>query len=130
MASVQGNRQHARFEVQWPLLYANDELIGHGTMLNVSRLGCQIAGTMPVSEGMQLRIWVTPPHREETLCVEEARVLWVKGHEFGVELRRLAPFHQRWLQSFLETAERRDSFRKMAAGMDVAGTPLALPIKD
>jgi hypothetical protein len=30
--------------VQWPLLYANKEFVGQGTLLNISHWGCQVAG--------------------------------------------------------------------------------------
>ena len=130
MASIKERRQHARFVVQWPLFYANDELIGQGALLNLSQVGCQIAGTMPVHQGMILRMWVSPAHKEECLCVEEARVLWVKEHEFGLELGRLHSADHRWLKAFLETAERRDSFRRISGGIDFAAMPLALPVKD
>ena len=60
MGSFKERRQLARFPVQWPMLYANEELIGQGTLVNVSHGGCQVAGTMPVAVGMLLKVWVSP----------------------------------------------------------------------
>ena len=127
----EGLRQQARFAVRWPVTYWNEGLFGQGTILDVSHIGCQLAGTMPVSVGMLLKLWISPLHKEEHLCVEEARVLWVRDYEFGLELRRLPSTDHRWLAGFLETAERRSSFRQTTAAItDLAEKPLALPVID
>lgn len=130
MAYLSERRKGGRFEVRWPLLYTAEDIIGQGTILNVSSIGCQVAGNMPAAVGMTLKVWVWPSQRGEALCVEEARVLWVKAHEFGIEFVRLSHHEQQWLRGFLETAERRDSFKRIAAGMELAAMPVALPSKD
>jgi hypothetical protein len=83
MASLNEGRQPSSLEVQWPLLYANKDLIGQGTLIKLSRGVCQVAGTMPVATGMLLRVWISPATREEALYVTEARVLLACEHEFG-----------------------------------------------
>jgi hypothetical protein len=70
--------------------YWNDELFGEGTVLNVSHLGCRMVGTMTVEEGMRLQLWISPPNKADQLCVQEARVLKVREHEFGIGFQRLA----------------------------------------
>ena len=113
MNTNEGLRYHARFAVKWPVTYGNEELFGRGTVLDVSHAACQLAGTMPVAVGMRLKLWIAPPHRENSLCVDEARVLWVKDHGCGLEFRGLSSRDQRWLMGFLETAERRNSFQRL-----------------
>lgn len=66
-----------------------------------------MAGTMIVTEGVRLKLWIAPPDKQDQLCVEEARVLGVKDYEFEVAFRRLAAIDQRELRVFLENAERR-----------------------
>ena len=112
MGSFNERRQHARIGVQWKLTYCNDELFGQGTLLNISSVGCHVAGTMPVVEGMLLNVRISPLHRDEDLYVSEAKVLWVRAQEFGLEIRHVLASDQRWLQGFLENAERRHSFRQ------------------
>jgi hypothetical protein len=132
MGSLKERRHYGRFMVQWPMLYANEELIGRGTLVNVSHAGCQIVGTMPVTVGMLLKVWISPGHREEALYVEEARVLWVKEHQFGLDLRHLTPNDQRWLRAYLETAERRNSFRvngQPAGTRGLTAMPIQLSIR-
>ena len=103
---------HSPFATTWPVNYWNDELFGQGTVLNISPLGCRVAGTMTVTEGARLKLWMSPPHKEDQLCVEEARVLWVNNYEFGVEFRQLAAIDQRELATFLENAEHCQTLRE------------------
>lgn len=131
MATKEFLRCHARFSVKWSATYWNEGLFGQGTILDISQVGCQMAGTMPVAAGMLLKLWVAPPSGEHTLCIEESRVLWSKDHEFGLELRYMLPDDRQWLIRYLELAERRNSFRKLAEGPnkeDLAAMPLSLPL--
>jgi hypothetical protein len=133
MRMSEGLRQHARFAVRWPIVYANDELFGKGTILNVSYFGGQAVGTMPVAVGMVFKMWVFPAQREGPLYVKEARVLWARAHEFGLGLSHVHPQDHQWLISFLENAERRTSFRRTLqppSQEELAAMPLALPLKD
>lgn len=88
--------------VHWPLLYANKEFVGQGTLLNVSPWGCQVAGTMPVARGMVLKLWISPAHRGDALYVKEARVLWARSNEFGIELREVDVQDHQWLMNFFK----------------------------
>ena len=101
MASLKAHHPDAPpLILQWPLLYANKVLVGQGTLLTVSQREWQVAGTMPVQRGMALKVWISPAHRDDSLYVREARVLWAGANEFGLELRHVdLPDHQ-WLISF------------------------------
>ena len=111
MGSLKEWRQPSSIDVQWPMLYANQKLVGQGTMLNVSHQCCQVAGTMPVHVGMVLKVWISPAHRDEALYVKEAKVLWARAHEFGLELCQVDVKDHEWLISFLENAECRHTFQ-------------------
>lgn len=133
MKALKGQRCHPRFVARWPATYWNDHLFGEGTVLNVSHLGCRMAGTMMVEQGMRLQLRIAPPHKEDQLCVHEARVLWAKDHEFGLEFIRLPLIDQRELSAYLEKAERRHSFQNAvhsSCADDTAIVPLALRMKD
>ena len=53
--------------LHWPLLYANKELVGQGTLLTVSEREWQVAGTMPVQMGMGLKVWISPGQRRRSV---------------------------------------------------------------
>lgn len=76
-------RNHARFAVAWPIMYSNGELTGQGTIRDLSLIGCQVRGTVPVTVGLLLALSISPPHKADKLCVEVASVLWVKGDHSG-----------------------------------------------
>ena len=86
--------------VRWPMLYGNEEFVANGTVLDLSARTWRVAGTMPVRRGMRLNLWVWPPDRAESLLVEGATVLWVKGLEFGLEVQDLDPIDRLWLTPF------------------------------
>ena len=111
MGSLKEWRQPSSIDVQWPMFYANKKLIGLGTVLNVSHHCCQVAGTMPVDVGMVLKVWISPAHRGEALYVKEAKVLWARAHEFGLELCQVDVQDNEWLKGFLENAERQHNFQ-------------------
>jgi len=108
MGTIERHRHHARFDIRWPVLYGNDELLGQGTLLDISEMDCRVAGTMPVTAGMVLNLWVFPPHEGDELYVEEARVLWVNGQEFGFDIGRFQLPDLQWLKDDLERADCRD----------------------
>ena len=100
MASFQEYCDDASVIVQWPVLYANQELVGQGTLLNISHRGGHVAGTMRVDTGMVLKMWISPRHRADALYVKEARVLWARANEFGLELRQVDTNDHHWLMNF------------------------------
>ena len=133
MKTGPGRRNHARFRVDWPVMYSTGGLTGKGRLLDLCLVGCQVEGTGPVTIDMVLQLSISPAHKEDQLCVEEGRVLWVKERVFGLELRRLPPMDHRWLIRFLDNAERRNSYRtsdQSSAVEDLAAKPLALPLRD
>ena len=82
--------------------------------------------------GVPLKLWITPANKDDELCVEDARVLWVKDYEFGLEFRRLAAIDRRELALFLEQAARRQSFQESLDSPcqhDMAPLPFALEVK-
>ena len=107
MASLQEcSRQPVPLTVQWPLLYANEELVGQGTLVTLShweyQVGeCKVAGNIPLATGMIVKVWISPTHRDDALYVEEARVLWARANEFGLELRQVDAEDHEWLMNFL-----------------------------
>ena len=93
---------HAAVTVQWPLVYANEALVGKGTVLNVSPVECRVAGTMPVTRGMQLKVWISPKNRPDAIYLEEARVLWAGDNQFWLEMLNLDAEDRQWLMGFFE----------------------------
>lgn len=124
-------RRNARFAVRWHVIYGTDEFIGNGTLLDLSALGCRLAGTMPVETGMRLSLRLYPQHKDGDIRIEEAHVTWVNGNEFGLELKKLPTVDHHWLLRFTERAERRSTFHLLlTSDEELSMMPLSLPVKD
>lgn len=126
-------RKDPRFNVGWPILYIGDDFVAEGTIVDLSLDGGRFAGTMPVAVGMHLALFMDSPQKDEDLIIEDAVVMWVREHEFGAQFRKIRTDNQQWLRGYLETAERRHSFRRMSGlatdSSEVARVPLALSLK-
>ena len=57
---------------------------------------------MPVARGMVLKLWISPAHRGDSLYVKEARVLWARSNEFGIEPREVDVQDHQWLMNFFK----------------------------
>lgn len=80
-------RKNQRFKESVPVRYRGHGLAGEGIVKDISLSGCHIKGTTPVVEGMVFELHIDLPGEQEPLRIEQAPVQWVKGLEFGVELK-------------------------------------------
>ena len=83
------------------MVYGSEELVGEGTVLDLTSLGWRLAGSMPVVPDMQLALQISIPERSAPLQIKRATVLWVKDHEFAIEAHEMAPIDQAWVDEFL-----------------------------
>src|SRR4051794_5115380 len=111
--TTKAQRYYPRGLVRWPVLYWNEGLFGQGTVLEISDQRCRVAGTASVAAAMALKLYISPPDKEEPLSVQEARVFWIKDHEFWLELRRLPAIDRFDLMCFLDYAERHQSLHSV-----------------
>ena len=95
-------RRQSRFPVRWPIRYGGEEFLADGTVLDLTRHGWRVAGTMPVEAGMRLTLQVWPPGKPDGLRIEQATVWWVKGCEFALDINVVAPHDQEWMVQFLD----------------------------
>ena len=77
-------RKHTRFKRLIPVRYLNDGHTGAGIMTDLSINGTRITGDSVVAAGMMLALQMFIPGDIEPSWIEQVKVLWVKGFEFGV----------------------------------------------
>ncbi len=94
-------RRYSRFPVSWPVLYGDGGFLAEGTVLDLTARGWRVSGSISVLPSMQLTLKVSIPDRSTPLCIQRARVLWVKEHEFAIEADEIAPDDQAWVAEFL-----------------------------
>jgi hypothetical protein len=94
-------QRQSRFPVSWPVLYGGDEVLAEGTVLDLTKIGWRVEGTLPVRPGMQLTLIVWVPEKRDPIRIERATVMWVNGCEFAIEACEMAPGDQTWVTAFL-----------------------------
>ena len=77
-------RKHTRFTRFMPVRYVNNGHTGAGIMTNLSLNGTRITGDTIVAVGRMLALQMFIPGDAEPAWIEQVKVLWVKGAEFGV----------------------------------------------
>jgi hypothetical protein len=77
-------RKHTRFRRLIPVRYVNGGHAGAGIMTDLSMNGTRITGDSVVAIGMMLALQMFVPGDVEPTWIEQVKVLWVKGSEFGV----------------------------------------------
>ena len=90
----------------WPVSYASlgsRHFLSKGMILGVTASGFHVAGSIPVEVGVRLHLWGGPPAKPGPFNIR-ATVVWVKGHEFGLDFHSLAEDDQQWLTGFLAEA--------------------------
>src|SRR5262245_19238454 len=99
---MQGERSvgsNVMVAVRWAVSYASlgsGHFLSEGTVFEVTASGCHVTGTTPVEVGMRLHLWGRPPSKPGPFIIRTT-VVWVKGHEFGLDFHSLGADDQQWL---------------------------------
>lgn len=86
-------RQHRRFRAQFRSHFSGNcsELPGEGVVHDLSVGGCRITSLDTVNVNDDLELYIFPDDSHAELLIQEARVCWRMGHEFGVAFIVLQP---------------------------------------
>jgi hypothetical protein len=87
-----------QFKVRYSGTDANKIVIGHATIVDLSRYGFGLQGARDLKPGMELALFVELPDMDDPLCIPQAYVSWIDGHRFGVELRAARDKEPIWLE--------------------------------
>ena len=99
-------RREQRVPVDFRLMYSaegeREELImGDGSVLDLSTKGLHIRGNTPVKPGLDMTLFLYLPDGRDPLFVLNAKVVWSKGHQFGVEILTMNLRERNRLRYFL-----------------------------
>lgn len=84
-------RKNQRLKKLVSVRYRTDGINGEGIIKDLALSGSSIIGKVPVTVGMALTLQIFLPGDGVPLQIEQAKVKWVKGAEFGVDFVRLRP---------------------------------------
>lgn len=69
--------------------YLSQNFLGRGTVWDVSVGGWRIEGDHQVHAGMVLTLRLDIPDGQRPIEVDQAIVQWVRGRDFGVQIRKI-----------------------------------------
>ena len=87
-------RGEPRYPVHCSAVFAGENLLGEGMVLNLSAIGCSVKSTWPVHKKAHLELYLTLPTGEVPTKVDLATVTWTQRHRFGLEFPVLPREHR------------------------------------
>lgn len=108
LVNAVNRRQAPRPTVEFGLMYSAQEpagevFMGDGMVTDLSPTGFGIRGNVSVTLGKELIIFLYLPDGQDPLFVMEARVAWVSGRRFGVEILKMNLRERNRLRYFLHS---------------------------
>jgi hypothetical protein len=89
-----------------------------GTLKDLSKTGCKVAGTTLPAIGTRITVTLYLNDGEAPLCLTDATVSWIKGHVFAVRFPKLTDVERKRIQgtiwkhvSLSPTRQQRTAFR-------------------
>ena len=86
------------FKVRFSGSHDGEIVMGHATVVNLSRYGFGLTGARGLQLGMELVLFLELSDMNESVCIPDAYVSWVNGRRFGVELRSARDKEPVWLE--------------------------------
>lgn len=86
-------RKHRRFRAQFRSHFSSNlaGLPGEGLVHDLSSGGCRITSLDTVRVRDDLELYIFPDDSHPELFIQEAKVCWMLGHEFGVAFTVVQP---------------------------------------
>ena len=99
-------RVERRIPIDVRLMYSAQEdgdelLMGDGSVMDLSNKGLCIRGDVAVKSGLEMTLFLYLPDGRDPLFVLSAKVVWSKGHQFGVEILKMNLRERNRLRYFL-----------------------------
>ncbi|MBI3355417.1 MAG: PilZ domain-containing protein [Nitrospirae bacterium] len=87
-------RKHPRFSVNFGSSFSAEQIVGQGTIANLSVGGCSIESKVILTAKSSLAIHVQLPDSRRPLQIDRAVVRWARGNTFGVEFQQMSQTDQ------------------------------------
>jgi hypothetical protein len=94
-------RKYDRFPVHGSIYFSSDEGDGTGTLCNVSLGGWRVSSEAHVKPGESVTFFATLPDQKQAVLVDQAKVCWSRGSEFGLAIRKITPEDAERLKVFI-----------------------------
>jgi len=95
------NRYSQRVPMDCSVMFAGENFVGEGRVVDLSLPGCLIESPKRLAAGEYLQLRLFLPDRQAPLHVALAAVRWVEGSRLGIEFIRTSEDEQRRLEQFV-----------------------------
>ncbi|MCW5799772.1 MAG: PilZ domain-containing protein [Nitrospira sp.] len=95
------NRYSQRVPTDCSVMFAGDDCVGEGRILDISLPGCLLESPKKLTAGEYLQLRLFLPDHQAPLHVALAAVRWVAGSKLGIEFIRTSEDEQRRLEQFV-----------------------------
>jgi hypothetical protein len=102
-------------------MFAGDNAIGEGRILNLSLPGCLLESAEPLASGEYVQLRIFLPDLQTPLHVPLAAVRWVDGFKVGLEFIRTSRDEQHRLSRFVDRRINRHRTAAWSEGIVVIG---------
>jgi hypothetical protein len=83
-------RHRVRLPLRCPVIFASDEFVGEGTVVDLGVLGCAVESHVAPLPREYVRLHVLMPDEEGPLGVGLTKVRWAERQRFGVEFLKFS----------------------------------------
>jgi hypothetical protein len=83
-------RHRLRLPLRCPVIFASDEFVGEGTVVDLGVPGCAVESDTAPLPGDYVRLHVLMPDEAGPFQVALAKVRWAKQQRFGVEFLKVS----------------------------------------
>lgn len=81
----------------------NEKIVmGHATIVDISRHGFGLTGIRGLKQGMELALFLELPESDHPLCIPQVRVLWINGNRCGMQLPPQKIGTMDWMDALLD----------------------------
>ena len=94
-------RYSQRVPVDCSVMFAGENIVAEGRILNLSLPGCLLESPKKMAPGEYLQLRLFLPDRQNPLHVTLAAIRWVDGFKLGIEFIRTSENEQRRLEQFV-----------------------------
>ena len=82
-------RRSTRLLIHCPIVFLGENLVGKGTVIDLSLSGCGVQTTTLLRRGLSLSLSVTSPDEQAPIDIHLATVRWALGGKCGLEFIRM-----------------------------------------
>ena len=117
------NRYSQRVPMDCSVMFAGDDFVGEGRILDLSLPGCLLESPKKMTAGEYLQLRLFLPDHQAPLHVSLAAVRWAEGTKLGIEFIRTSEDEQRRLEQFVRRKPSYSGPSTWSEGIVLIGAP-------